>query len=99
MSDIEKRARELLAAELDAISFPAMAAEIRDESGYNSCGAAMVRAVAAAIKPPEGYVLVPVEPTEAMERVAFAAAGYPTNWGGLREIWSAVLAARREVSP
>lgn len=51
MSGIEKRARELLAAELDAIRFPAMASEIRDESGYNSCGAAMVRAVVAAITP------------------------------------------------
>jgi hypothetical protein len=48
----EQRARELLAAELDAIQFPAMAAEIRDPDGYNTLGAAMVRVLARALSQP-----------------------------------------------
>lgn len=54
LASLEQRARELLARELDAIRFPAMAAEIRDESGYNTCGAAMVRVVTAALANQQG---------------------------------------------
>lgn len=54
--DVEQRARELLARELDEIRFPAMAAEIRDETGYNTLGAAMVRVVAAVLLVPGGGV-------------------------------------------
>lgn len=59
MNEIERKARELLGAELDAMRFPAMAAEVRDESGYNSLGQAMVRAVAAAITPDKTMVEMP----------------------------------------
>lgn len=42
-------ARELLAAELDAIGFPSMAAEVRDPEGDNTLGVAMVRVVSRAL--------------------------------------------------
>jgi hypothetical protein len=84
MTDIEKRARELLAAELDAIRFPAMAAEIRDETGYNSCGAAMVRAVVAAITPPEGYTDA-VRDAARYRYIRGVAAGEPTAFGRIED--------------
>lgn len=52
MDAIEKRARELLA---DIANLPLRASD--DE---------VVALIAAALTPPEGYVLVPVEPTEDM---------------------------------
>lgn len=49
----------------------------------------------AALTPPEGYVLVPVEPTEKMQR---AGAGIIcTNVNETWEVWHAMLAARPEM--
>lgn len=49
----------------------------------------------AALTPPEGYVLVPVEPTDAMQR---AGAGVVcTDVEDIRQAWEAMLAARPEV--
>ena len=47
----------------------------------------------AALTPPEGYVLVPVEPTEAMLAIATGAEGLR------RRLWGLMLAARPEVYP
>lgn len=63
MNDIEKRARELLAAEY--ADYPELAEGTRMGRTYNVTQAPL-RAIIAALTPPEGYVLVPVEPTEAM---------------------------------
>lgn len=46
---------------------------------------------------PDGFVLVPVEPTEKMSNAAFHAAGSPSNWMGLDEIWGATISACPEV--
>lgn len=63
MSAIEKRARELLAEQYRNGGASAAASEIlAGRSGWpNQMGLA---AIVAAMAPPEGYVLVPVEPTE-----------------------------------
>lgn len=62
MDAIEKRARELLAAEYAKGQFRAYAAEIRD--GTTVAFDEEIRAIVAiitALTPPEGYVLVPVD--------------------------------------
>lgn len=101
MSDIEKRARELLAAEYEKGQFRAYGPEIRS-GGAGSTWDEEVRAIIAALTPPEGYVLVPVELPVDME-VAFMEA-----WVGKRrcvddpemqDAWAAALAARPEVQP
>ncbi len=58
MDAIEKRARELLAAEYERFDLPGTAAVVRN-GGYDLNPS--MRAVVAALTPPEGYVLVPVD--------------------------------------
>lgn len=67
MDAIEKRARELLAVEYERFDLPSTAAGAR--AGAYDLNPSM-RAVVAALTPPEGYVLVPVEPTDDEVRVA-----------------------------
>lgn len=64
MTDIEKRARELLAAEFaDGNNLQNLKGIVLGRvNAYDGA----LRAVVAALTPPEGYVLVPVEPTEEM---------------------------------
>ncbi|MBD3825613.1 MULTISPECIES: hypothetical protein [unclassified Stenotrophomonas] len=72
MSEIEKRARELLAAEYERFDLPSTAAGVRD-GGYDLSPS--MRALVAALTPPEGYALVPVEPTpEMLQAAAFGVA-------------------------
>lgn len=108
MSDIEKKARYLLADEYERRGSHCMADEIRvtalAEFGDDDFATAIC-AVIAALTPPEGFVLVPVEPTEEMAWAPTdVEVGYPT-WAGSREtctteeakaIWAAMLAARPE---
>lgn len=64
MSAIEQRARALLATELEARGLVEPARELRSGDSLASMEpgfAASVAAVIAALTPPEGYVLVPVE--------------------------------------
>ncbi len=64
MNDIEKRARELLAAEYVKEGRVVSAQETMQ--GHDLTAHAeyiALRAIVAALTPPEGYVLVPVEPT------------------------------------
>ena len=42
---------------------------------------------------PDGWVMVPVEPTEEMSQAAFEAAGSPSYWYGFDELWEAAIAA------
>jgi hypothetical protein len=80
MSDIERKARELLAYECP---------ECGGEKGHDTDGVWIpcsrccdpytvtrhqaMQAIIAALTPPEGYVLVPMEPTEAMLKTGRAA--------------------------
>ena len=84
MDAIEKRARELLAAEYSkAGGFADPSTEV--------CA---VRAIIAALTPPESYVLVPVEPTVEMI-VAGNEAENESKFAS--EIYGAMLDARPEV--
>lgn len=106
MDDIEKKARELLATEYERRGSRTYAESLRvtplwafgdDESAMG------IRAIIAAITPPEGYVMVPVEPTEAMLDAEHATAEIHDDYGENRyvenpkEVWAAMLAARPEV--
>lgn len=106
MNEIERKARGLFAAELEADHRMFSARMI--QSGQVSLGAdyrAALRAIRAALTPPEGYVLVPVEPTEAMLRSGGGVEpSEPIGQQcieaeGARLCWALMLAARPEVSP
>lgn len=95
MDAIEKRARELLDAELRKLG-------LHEDAHHVGCGAdldrndqAAINAIAAALTPPEGYVLVPVTPTPGMVDAPLVMDS-PTNDGTLRT-WAYMLAARPEV--
>lgn len=79
MSNIDRKARELLAAE-------------QDQHGRCQTSEALA-AIKKALTPPEGYVLVPVEPTEEMLKV-----GYSWMMGRIvmRSLYDELLAARPE---
>lgn len=108
MSNIEKRARELLAAEYASRGSPRYADEIRDTelADFGDDDIAMaIRAIIAALTPPDGYVLVPMEPTMAMLIAAKESDKEYQLRNGLPDIVSvgpydhyiAMLAARPEV--
>lgn len=65
MDAIEKRARELFADQLRKECQFEYAHHVAVGGDVDPDGAAL-RAIIAALTPPEGYVLVPVEPTEEM---------------------------------
>ncbi len=89
MSEIEKRAQALLAE--------AFACDVSELSAAEVRAVRAVLASSAALAPPEGYLLVPVEPTEKMQR---AGAGITcTNVDEAWEVWHAMIAARPEVKP
>lgn len=89
MNAIEKRALDLLCGEID------LNPEDWDEGERINAGEAL-RAIIAALTPPEGYVLVPVEPTESMVDQGLVA-GDGHDWTGPESVWTAMLAARPEV--
>lgn len=77
MDAIEKRARELLDTELRKLG-------LHENAHHVGCGAeldrndqAAINAIAAALTPPEGYVLVPVEVQKDADRFRFLA-----SWAG-----------------
>lgn len=108
MDAIEKRARELLVTEYKARGELVHAMNI-ERGGLSDMYVAEIAAIRAALTPPEGYVLVPVEPTEAMiEAICteHASGGWPQGYSRyaqhLRrehagEGYRAMLAARPEV--
>jgi len=68
MSDIEKKARELLVTQYRDLGIEPQAARLMaQEHQPGGVHYAAVQAIVAALAPPKGYVLVPVEPTEAMK--------------------------------
>lgn len=69
MDAIEKRARELLAAEIERDGFTHAAEWMRDPNkSLRHIEAEAIRAIIAALTPPEGYVLVPVEERQDAKR-------------------------------
>lgn len=98
MSDNEKRARELLAAEFN----PDGREQFKRGELVVVTTASAINAIIAALTPPEGYVLVPVEPTDAMKT---AGSMWNTEmdecptYEALNNIWRDMLAARPEVKP
>lgn len=97
MDAIDMRARELLIAELESAGDAESAAWIRSGGGD---GCVPLRAIIAALTPPEGYVLVPVELPVDME-VAFMEAWVSkrrcVDDPEMQDAWAAALAARPEV--
>lgn len=105
MSDIEKRARELLAAEYVKEGRAVSAQETMQ--GHDLTAHAeyiALRAIVAALTPPDGYVLVPVDVQKDAERYRFLRQYTVDSYlaGGIGEqldlsIDAAMLAARLEV--
>ncbi|WIA62287.1 hypothetical protein [Stenotrophomonas sp. BIO128-Bstrain] len=94
MSHIEKRARELLAAEYVKEGRAVSAQETMQ--GHDLTAHAeyiALRAIIAALTPPEGYVLVPVEPTTEMLNSPYIDCGPRTA----AITWAGMLATRPEV--
>ncbi|QDY48751.1 hypothetical protein [Stenotrophomonas maltophilia] len=91
--DVEQRAREMLAEEYRTLGIEPQAARLM-EQGHQPGGVhyAAVQAIIAALTPPAGFVLVPVEPTEEMQQ-----AGYPAD--DAQTGYEAMIAARPEVKP
>ena len=108
MDAIEKRARELLAAQFDAGGSDKRAKLIREARDHSPVTDYAVSAIIAALTPAEGYVLVPAEPTREMVECAVYAqepsvgspAGGSNNANRLRRkakrIWAAMLNASRK---
>ncbi|MFY0184286.1 hypothetical protein PV767_09435 [Stenotrophomonas rhizophila] len=98
MNDIEKRARELLAAELRNDFGRESARYVLDG---NDDGSTAMRAIIAALTPPDGYVLVPVELTHEMY-CAFVEQWFTKvraiDDTEMEDCYAALLAARPEVS-
>ncbi|MBA0284447.1 hypothetical protein [Stenotrophomonas maltophilia] len=95
MDAIEKRARELLAAAYEADGMGGRAWEIRNPAQYmEKPDRRALGCIIAALTPPEGYVLVPVEPTDDMLLAAHRA---DTTRAPITSRWLAMLAARPEV--
>ncbi|MEN5338933.1 hypothetical protein ABE583_02925 [Stenotrophomonas sp. TWI143] len=101
MNDIEKRARELLAAEMERSGRKGTANKIRQ--GRPAMFREELRALIAALTPPEGYVLVPVRPTDAMKdavesiKMPHAYLRTGIRIADFHERYSAMLCARPEV--
>lgn len=100
MSEIERRALEVLLSQYLAAGY-----RPGDPVAVSVANAVAIKAIAAALTPPKGYVLVPVRPTEAMvdavESIKMPHAYLRTGVriADFNERYSAMLAARPEVSP
>lgn len=94
MNDIEKRARGLLAIACETADLGRCAEYLRSEEPLLTDDQIAVNAIIAALTPPEGYVLVPVEPTEEM---LIAGYGWQSAGAYLEESWKAMVDARPEI--
>lgn len=96
MDAIEKRARELLARQY--AGYPNEQYRIRHGSLTHYEVIHTMPAIIAALTPPKGYMLVPVELTDEMVRAVYPL-HYFTHLGPeLRENWRRMLNARPEVT-
>lgn len=96
MNAIEKRARALLAKEHRQDQRRAKGIRIGHKSVSRDDHLA-VRAIIAALTPPEGYVLVPVVLTEPMLDVMWRAEGDMKD-SDMQSLWAELITARPEVS-
>lgn len=96
MDAIEKRARELLAKVHADSGWTGLANEIRLNATFDIDHGLALAAIRAALTPPEGYVLVPVEPTEVMVNNGTTSCQWITPLECER-VYKAMLAARPEV--
>lgn len=97
MDAIESRARKMLAAQYTGAYGEQVNCVLVENGGVmNSHQAAALKAVIAALTPPEGYVLVPNIPTQEMVEALADAAGSTLADAGLA--YRDALAARPEVS-
>ena len=98
MTDDQQRARELLAQEYERDGITHVPDCIRREAMLTEMEHRAIRAITAALRAaPEGFVMVPVEPNEAMIKAHDS--GYwdtpADEWGtASRKAWEAMLAAR-----
>lgn len=93
MNALEKRARELLAAEYERDGRAGMAESVRLGQQMLGLDDVAIRAIIAALTPPEGYVLVPVE------RGAMYVCPTCHGVGSVTQKVHEMLAARPEVKP
>lgn len=102
MTDDMQRARELLAAEYEWAGEIESAQIIRTDPEFWQYGLAL-RAITAALRAaPEGFAMVPVEPTEEMYGAATARVkANSVDWNGgtlvrdpIAHTWAAMIAAR-----
>lgn len=104
MDAIEKRARELLASACSRHGFEFGAYQLREGSQLPPFGAASLDAIIAALTPPGGFVLVPVDrlqdlaadAEEYVRSTEFRRDLVETKLASVREA-QAILAARPEV--
>nr|WP_164083563.1 hypothetical protein [Stenotrophomonas pavanii] len=96
--DVEQRARELLIAQYKARGDLVAAFNI-ERGGLSSFYAAEIAAIVAALTPPEGYVLAPVEPTDDMLNSGLFGLEPMLHVSDIRAIYDDMLAARPEVKP
>lgn len=100
MSDIEKRARELLATAVEqaAVEIPGVLPVSASIRAGGNAGAQFtdvaISAIIAALTPPDGWVLVPLEWTQEMWDAAVEESPYENVPGA---IWRAMIEARPEV--
>lgn len=94
MDAIEKRARELLAAEYYDRGHLTLSNEILD--GKHLVDDAILRTIIRALTPPEGYVLVPTVLPEKMLDALYCAEGDMCD-DDMQKLWQQLLAARPEV--
>ncbi len=98
MDAIEKRARDLLAAAYEADGMGGRAGEIRNPAQYmEKPDRRALGCIIAALTPPDGYVLAPVELPDMRDAPGFAEGRYSrTNWHAAIDDLQ-LLAARPEV--
>ncbi|WP_171955610.1 hypothetical protein [Stenotrophomonas maltophilia] len=95
MNDIEKRAREMLAKAYEADGMGGRAGLIRNPNEYmEKPDRRALSCIIAALTPPEGYVLVPVIPTQEMLDTGWDAEEHTAD---VPTVWAALIAARPEV--
>lgn len=90
--DDQQRARELLAQEYERDGITHVHDCIRHEAMLTEMEHRAIRAITAALRAaPEGFVMVPVEPTADMQVAALG-----KNWPAMspKSVWAAMLAAR-----
>lgn len=97
MDAIEKRARELLAKVHTDAGWTGLANEIRTNATFDIDHGLALAAIRAALTPPEGYVLVPLEPTEALLNYLCGRNLLDSSDEELRAAYVELLAARPEV--